>query len=119
MAFKNKFASAIAGGWSVGSVFIANSGFPFVVSGANTGALSGLVNRLAGVSVTVPQELQHWYDGKTTVTLPCGVRITPAKNTFLKYNSCAFQGETLTAPNGSTSDLVDIWTWFDLSGPGE
>jgi hypothetical protein len=123
LALSNKFASTILGGWSVGSVFIANSGFPFVVSGANTGALSGLVNRLKGVSITVPQELQHWYDGKTTVTLPCGVKITPGKNTFLKYNSCAFQGETLTAPNGS---IIANQFWFgnsnetggDLRGPG-
>jgi len=123
LALSNRIAQAALGGWSVGSVFTANSGFPFVVSGANTGALSGAVNRIPGVAITVPQELQHWYDGKTTVTLPCGVKITPAKNTFLKYNSCAFQGQTLTAPNGA---IIANQFWFggtnqtagDLRGPG-
>src|SRR5258708_20207282 len=101
----------------------ANSGFPFVVSGANSGAISGAVNRIPGVTLTVPTELQHWYDGKTTVTLPCGLKMTPAKNTFLKYNACAFQGQVLTAPNGST---IANQFWFgptnqtngDLRGPG-
>jgi hypothetical protein len=102
---------------------IANSGFPFVVSGANSGAISGAVNRIPGVDLTVPSDLQHWYDGKTTVTLPCGLKMTPAKNTFLKYNACAFQGQVLTAPNGST---IANQFWFgptnqtsgDLRGPG-
>jgi hypothetical protein len=35
------------------------------------------------------------------VTLPCGTTITPPKYSYLKYNLCAFQGETLTAPNGN------------------
>jgi hypothetical protein len=123
VALRNKFAAAALGGWSIGTVLIANSGFPFVISGANTGALSGAVNRLSAVSITVPQELQHWYDGKTTVTLPCGVKITPARNTFLKYNSCAFQGETLTAPNGAII-ANQFWlgdsnqTGGDMRGPG-
>ena len=73
--------------------------------------------------MTVPSDLQHWYDGKTTVTLPCGLKMTPAKNTFLKYNSCAFQGQVLTAPNGS---IIANQFWFgssnetsgDLRGPG-
>jgi hypothetical protein len=123
LAAGNKFVRGLLGNWSTGSVITANSGFPFVVSGANTGALSGAVNRIAGVSLTVPEDLQHWYDGKTTVTLPCGLKVTPAKNTFLKYNACAFQGEVLTAPNGST---IANQFWFgnssqtsgNLRGPG-
>src|SRR5882724_10878514 len=119
----NRFARGVLGGWSTGAVMIANSGFPFVVSGANSGAISGAVNRIPGVSLTVPSDLQHWYDGKTTVTLPCGLKMTPAKNTFLKYNACAFQGQVLTAPNGST---IANQFWFgptnqtngDLRGPG-
>ena len=38
--------------------------------------------------------------------------MTPAKNTFLKYNQCAFQGEVLTAPNGST---IANQFWFGNS----
>ena len=48
----------------------------------------------------MPKELQRWYDGVTSVTLPCGRIITPTKNTFLKYNACAFEGQTVLAPNG-------------------
>jgi trimeric autotransporter adhesin len=101
-AASNGIVRSLLGSWSTSSVIIVNSGFPFVVSGANTGAISGAVNQINGVSVTAPDNLQRWYDGKTTVTLPCGLNVTPAKNTFLKYNACAFQGEVLTAPNGST-----------------
>ncbi len=49
--------------------------------------------------------------------------MTPAKNTFLKYNACAFQGEVLTTPNGSTVPN-EYWvgasnqTDGDFRGPG-
>jgi trimeric autotransporter adhesin len=57
------------------------------------------------------------------VTLPCGLRVTPSNHTFLKYNACAYQGETLTTPNGS---IVPNEYWVgssnqtngDLRGPG-
>jgi hypothetical protein len=98
----NRIARGLLGNWNTGAVITVNSGFPFVVSGANSGAMSSAVNEIPGVSLTVPADLQHWYDGKTSVTLPCGLKMTPAKNTFLKYNACAFQGEVLTAPNGAT-----------------
>ena len=111
-ALSNRIARSVLGGWSTGGVITVNSGFPFVVSGANTGALSGAVNHVPGVALTVPNDLQHWYDGKTTVTLPCGLKITPAKNTFLKYNACAYQGEVLTAPNGS---IIANQFWFGNS----
>jgi trimeric autotransporter adhesin len=112
LALSNRVAQELLGGWSTGGVVTVNSGFPFVISGANTGALSGAVNEIPGVSLTVPANLQQWYDGKTTVTLPCGLKVTPAKNTFLKYNQCAFQGEVLTAPNGST---IANQFWFGNS----
>jgi hypothetical protein len=112
LALSNRWARSVLGNWSTGSVITVNSGFPFVVSGDNSGALSGALNELPGVALTVPQDLQRWYDGKTTVTLPCGLKLTPAKNTFLKYNPCAFQGETLTAPNGST---IANQFWFGNS----
>ena len=57
------------------------------------------------------------------MTLPCGKTVTPQKNTFLKYNACAFTGETLTTPNGS---IVPNQYWNgntaqtsgNLRGPG-
>ena len=102
LALHSRVARGLLGNWSTGSVITMNSGFPFVVSGANTGAITGAVNETPGVSLTVPSDLQHWYDGKTTVTLPCGLKVTPAKNAFLKYNACAFQGQVLTTPSGAT-----------------
>ncbi len=100
-ALGNRVARGLAGGWNIGTVITAQSGMPFDVSGASTGAMVARPDRIPGVSLTVPEELQHWYDGKTKVTLPCGLVVTPGKNTFLKYNACAFQGEVLTAPNGN------------------
>jgi hypothetical protein len=122
-ALGNRVARALAGDWNLGTVLIAQTGMPFAVSGASTGAMVGRPNRVPGVSLTVPADLQHWYDGKTKVTLPCGLIVTPAKNTFLKYNACAFQGEILTAPNGNFI-ANQYWvgnsavTIGDLRGPG-
>jgi hypothetical protein len=122
-ALSNRIARGALGNWSLGSVITLQSGMPFVVSGANTGALTGGTNRVPGVSLTVPSNLQHWYDGKTTVTLPCGLKVTPAVNTFLKYNACAFSGEVVTTPNGSIAPN-QFWvgssneTSGDLRGPG-
>jgi hypothetical protein len=122
-ALSNRVARTVLGGWTTAGVVTLQSGMPFVVSGANTGSLTGAVNRVPGVSLTVPSNLQHWYNGKTTVTLPCGLKITPPANTYLKYNACAFQGEVVTTPNGS---IVPNQFWVgntnetngDLRGPG-
>jgi trimeric autotransporter adhesin len=123
LALSNRIARSLLGGWSTGTVVTLHSGMPFAISGASTGAALGRPNRISGVSLTVPSELQHWYDGKTTVTLPCGMKVTPTVYTFLKYNACAFSGETLTTPNGS---IVPNLYWAgnsaltigDLRGPG-
>jgi hypothetical protein len=101
LALKNRFLRAMAGNWNLGTVVILQSGMPFVVSGASTGALVARPNRIPGVALEVPANLQHWYNGSTSVMLPCGIRVQPGKNTFLKYNECAFQGETVTGANGS------------------
>jgi hypothetical protein len=100
-ALGNKLGRAALGDWTVGSVIAVQSGIPFVVSMASSGSITSRVDRVPGQSMQVPQALQHWYNGSTTVTLPCGKTVTPQKNTFLKYNACAFTGETLTTPNGS------------------
>ena len=71
----------------------------------------------------LPSSFQHVYDGATAVTLPCGVKVTPAKYTVLKYNACAFQGQTVTTPNES---IVPDMYWYgdsantqgDIRGPG-
>jgi hypothetical protein len=101
LALNSRIARSVLGDWNLGSVMTLQAGMPFVISGATTGAMVARPDRVPGVALTVPGNLQHWYDGKTKVTLPCGLAVTPAKNTFLKYNPCAFTGEVLTAPNGS------------------
>ena len=104
-------------------VFTLQDGMPLDISGASTGAAVGRPDRIPGVSSTVPADLQHWYDGKTSVILPCGMKVTPAAHTFLKYNACAFTGETLATPNGSLVpnlywDGNSAMTVGTLRGPG-
>jgi trimeric autotransporter adhesin len=120
---QNRVLRSIARGWQTGAVFILQSGMPLTVSGASDGASVSRPNRVAGVPVELPAELQHWYNGTTAVTLPCGRVVTPTKNTFLKYSSCALQGATVRTPNGSTVPEV-YWagnaalTYGDMRGPG-
>jgi hypothetical protein len=66
------------------------------------GAITSRVDRNLSQPLQVPKSLQHWYPGATTVTIPgCGASISVPAHSFLKYNPCAFQGETLTGANGS------------------
>lgn len=106
---ENRVFRAIASGWQTSATVIAQSGTPIAISGATDGAVLGRPDRLEGVPIEVPKELQKWYDGKTSVTLPNGRVITPRKNTFLKYYSGAFEGRVVTAPNGKT--IIDRFWW--------
>ncbi|HEX3879298.1 MAG TPA: carboxypeptidase regulatory-like domain-containing protein [Bryobacteraceae bacterium] len=105
----NRIVKSVLGHWSLAPVIIAQSGFPIPISGASTGSINGLPIRIPGVSPTVPEALQHWYNGTTSVTLPCGRVITPAANTYLKLNPCAFQGQVVTTSNGS---VVTDQFWY-------
>lgn len=123
LATGNKVVDFIVGNWQAGSVVTAQSGMPIILSGASDGALVGRPNRIPGAALEVPEEMQKWYDGVTPVTLPCGRIVTPAKNTFLKYNACAFEGQTILAPNGKF--IADqFWVgqaaqdYGDFRGPG-
>jgi trimeric autotransporter adhesin len=102
----------LAGGWRVGGVYTAQSGTPVVVTGANNGAINGKPNRVPGVDLEVPKELQRWYDGNTTVTLPSGRRIRPCNRCFLKYNPDAFRGAVIQLPNGTS--VTDVF-WYGTS----
>ena len=93
----------------MGGSVIWQSGFPIGISGASTGAALARPDRVDGVDFDVPENLRGWYDGRTTVTLPSGRRITPPANTFLKYNPDAFAGRTVTTPNGR---IVADQFWF-------
>jgi hypothetical protein len=92
------------GGWSLSPIFLAQDGNPITLSGLS-GQFTARVNYAGAgkgsVPLLLPQSYQHLYDGKTKVTLPCGIIVTPAINTRLKYNACAFSGPTVTTPNGS------------------
>jgi hypothetical protein len=100
LASSNQALRAIVGGWQIGGTVIWQSGFPIGVSGASTGAALARPDRVDGVDLVLPDNLQGWYDGKTTITLPGGRRVTPPANTYLKYNPDAFAGRIVTTPSG-------------------
>jgi hypothetical protein len=106
---RNRFLRALVGQWQTGGAIIDQSGMPFNVNGDNSGAAYGHPDLVAGVPLEVPADLQHWYDGKTSVTLPDGRVITPSKNTFLKYYEGAFRGRVITGPNGTVAP--DVYWW--------
>ncbi len=111
----NKFANALAGGWNIGTVLSLQSGQP-QQGFAGCNSLNGLCDRIPGVDIEVPANLQKWYDSPNvadrTVTLPSGRQITVGRYNFLKYNPDAFSGRTVRLPNGNT--LPDIY-WFGNS----
>jgi hypothetical protein len=121
-ALGNSSGRVLLGDWNVGSVITLQGGMPIPVSMSSNGALTSRVDRIQGQPIQVPTDLQRRYDGKTTVTLPCGKKVTPGKNQLLKYNSCAFSGRTVPTPNGS---LVPDVYWIgnhsqtsgDMRGP--
>jgi hypothetical protein len=119
----NSFVDGIIGGWKVGGNYLAQTGTPNNIGGGNTNSINGRPHRIEGAPAEVPKELQRWYDGRTTVTLPNGQRITPCNFCFLKYNVGAFRGSTTTAANGNT--ILDMLWWGtaatnygDITGPG-
>jgi trimeric autotransporter adhesin len=101
-ALTNPVARAVLGDWSFSTVVLAQSGEPFFLSMEGDGAITSRMDRNVGQPLEVPKTLQHWYTSATTVTLPsCGASISVPAYTYLRYNLCAFQGETLTGANGS------------------
>jgi hypothetical protein len=123
MEIQNRALRAVVGEWQTGGSIIWQEGFPFSVNGANSGAALGRPDRVMGTPLEVPQELQHWYDGNTKVTLPDGRVIQPAKNTFLKYYEGAWSGRVLQVANGSYVPDVFWWgtaaqTFDQMRGPG-
>jgi hypothetical protein len=104
----NRVLRALVSGWRTGGIAMFQSGTPYQISQAADGSLNGRPDRLTGVPVELPKELQGWYDGKTTVTLPSGRRITPCAFCYLQYSSDAFAGRVVRTPNGS---LVNDVYW--------
>jgi hypothetical protein len=105
----NRVVRAIIGGWQTSGTVIAQQGTPIPIAGLTDGAVLARPDRLAGVPVEVPKELQRWYDGRTSVTLPNGRVVTPLRNTFLRYYSGAFQGRVVNTGGGRT--VVDQF-WY-------
>lgn len=100
-ALGNPVARTVAGDWMLSTAFLTQGGYPIYMSMGASGAITARMDRNPIQSLEVPKSLQHRYNGATKVTLPCGTTITPPNYSYLKYNLCAFQGETLTAPNGN------------------
>lgn len=111
--FKNRFANGLLGGWNLGGVFIAQSGQPQQGFTGATGSLTGLADRISGVPIEVPENLQRWYTGASvaerTVTLPSGRQVVVCRYCFLKYSSDAFSGRTVNLPNNTIAP--DVY-WF-------
>ncbi|HLQ51390.1 MAG TPA: TonB-dependent receptor, partial [Terriglobales bacterium] len=105
----------VIGGWRLGGIFTTQTGFVVPLTNGGTNSLNTLPDRVPGVPLEVPKALQHWYDGKTSVTLPSGRVITPCANCFLKYNIDAFAGRTVkSAING---DIIPDVFWYGNSSP--
>jgi trimeric autotransporter adhesin len=96
----NPLVSAVLGGWQLSGSAIWQSGSPLAITGASDGAALQRPDRVPGVDLVLPKNLQGWYDGVTQVTLPSGRIITPPARTYLKYNPDAFVGRVVTTPNG-------------------
>jgi trimeric autotransporter adhesin len=109
---KQSVLNAIVGGWRLAGSFTAQSGFVFPISNGGTNSINGLPDRVSGIPLELPKELQRWYDGRTQVTLPSGRVITPCRNCFLKYNIDAFAGRVVTGPNGAA--IPDLF-WYGTS----
>jgi hypothetical protein len=108
----NALVDEAIGGWQVTAALTMQSGNPWApncaVTGANSGPLNGRCNRVAGQPIELPQANQHYYDGVTTLTLPDGRIITPAVNTYMKWNPDAWADPTVTSPSGKV--LIDQYT---------
>jgi hypothetical protein len=122
LELKNRVARLMAGGWKISGSEIIQSGMPLIVLGG-TSALNQRPDRVPGVDVELPESYQHFYDGKTAVTLPSGRVFTPAANAFLKFNPDAFSGRVVKMPNGNYATDIYWWgnaalTYDDIRGPG-
>jgi hypothetical protein len=103
----------ILSGWTLGGAQILQGGYPIPITGGNN-ALNSRPS-LSGEPFEVPKALQHWYNGKTTVTLPDGRQITPCANCFLKYNVDAFTGSTIPNPTSPGIFLPDAYYYGDAA----
>jgi len=111
----NRLVNEIIGGWEVSGVVNWQGGMPWGPSCAATtttlnpaGTLNGRCNRVAGEPIELPKDKQRYYSGSETLTLPNGRVITPAVNTFMKWNPDAWSEPIVTMANGKV--FVDQYT---------
>ncbi len=104
---------AVLGGWRLAGSITGQSGFVRPLSNGGTNSINGLPDRVPGVPLEVPKELQRWYDGNTKVTLPSGRVITPCNGCFLKYNIDAFSGRTVPGADGKP--IADLFWYGDAA----
>jgi len=106
LAPSNGFARAITSGWQIAPVITLQSGAPW---GPNCGGLNGRCDIVPNEPMYVPKNLQHYYNGKTAVSLPDGRSITPAANTYLLYNPDRYAAPIAAFANGKYA--VDQYWW--------
>jgi hypothetical protein len=119
----NRLVRNAVSGWNVGSVFTWQQGFPLSPTGANGNSLDNRPNVNPNEPLVLPKNLQGWYNGSTSVTLPDGRIYTPCAQCYLKFNPDAFTGNVLTEANGThQADLYWMGNaaidYGALRGPG-
>lgn len=97
----NAVVRALASGWQLAPMVTLHSGEPW---GPNCGGLDGRCNIVPGEPLYVPKNLQHWYNGSTSVTLPDGRTITPPAYTYLLYNPDRYTAPVVQFPNGTYAE---------------
>jgi hypothetical protein len=120
---RNTIGNAIVSGWRVGGVTNLQSGFPIPITTDGGGMLNHLPNRVPGVAAELPKSFQHFYDGRTQVTLPSGRTITPCNGCYMKFNPDAFSMSMVTLANGNVVSNpywygTSALTYSDIRGPG-
>ncbi len=105
--------NTLIGGWRTSGVFTANSGVPLQITGAAGGSINARPDLVEGVPLELPKNLQGWYDGNTTITLPSGRQYRPSAFSYLIYNPDAFRGRVLefTNADGSKRYVNDVY-WY-------
>jgi hypothetical protein len=105
----NKISRFLVGGWSLGATQMDESGYPLDIYDNSPGSLNQRPNRAPNEPLLLPKIDQHWYNGKTSVTLPDGRIITPANYTFLRFNPDAFVAPVIPSPSTSGKYINDTY----------
>ncbi len=122
-ALSNPVARAAIGDWTIGTVVTIQGGFPLPASNNQCNGATNCRPNRTNEPFELPKSYQHWYDGKTSVTLPDGRVLTPCAQCFLKYNIGAFGGNVVSLPGGKSINDI-YWSgnaaidYGVLRGPG-